>query len=239
MGGGRYRGSIYYKDQPTGRMQPLMPCKKCLQPGHRMNECTGDWVCSTCNQPGHKRDQCTWEQDDDAVSTEHLQEGEDATEEDVLVSAAEAELGQEMPQQTVAAPAEPSNTSEPTKTVMVVRPKDKQRTTMTSPKANAAQSGLGNRRMTFSTATKTSANATAKAKKPPDQADKITRFVTTTSRTTDTTRSSFSASATPSGKKPVTRSPRTPPEDQHDEVKRHKQKQCVNTSASDNDDGRP
>lgn len=73
---GRYKGLVYYKDQPsTPRFNASVTCRKCLMQGHHSSTCTNDWVCTACRQPGHKRGQCLLSEADKDADTSDEQEG--------------------------------------------------------------------------------------------------------------------------------------------------------------------
>lgn len=61
MAMGRYYGTIWYYGQPRGQKnerQKEQTCKKCLEEGHGVAECTNEWKCLHCKEPGHKKQDC-------------------------------------------------------------------------------------------------------------------------------------------------------------------------------------
>lgn len=46
---GPFRATLYYREQK----KPA--CRRCLQEGHRAQDCTNPEVCSECKQPGHRK----------------------------------------------------------------------------------------------------------------------------------------------------------------------------------------
>ena len=53
---GMFRATIYH----VGQSPRTQTCGKCLQEGHRFNECDNDWVCRSCKECGHKIADCPY-----------------------------------------------------------------------------------------------------------------------------------------------------------------------------------
>ena len=51
---GLFRASVFH----VGQGSKAQTCGKCLQEGHRTDECVNDWVCKQCKTTGHKSDAC-------------------------------------------------------------------------------------------------------------------------------------------------------------------------------------
>lgn len=54
---GLFNARVIHTGQKTGPQREIT-CSKCLQTGHRFNQCTHDWVCRICQQTGHKQSDC-------------------------------------------------------------------------------------------------------------------------------------------------------------------------------------
>ncbi|MEW8543140.1 MAG: hypothetical protein AB2693_06355, partial [Candidatus Thiodiazotropha sp.] len=54
---GLFRATVIHTGQLVRSLN--QSCGKCLQEGHRTNECLNDWVCKSCKQSGHKSGDCT------------------------------------------------------------------------------------------------------------------------------------------------------------------------------------
>lgn len=76
---GLFTARVFHAGQKTGSPVDIK-CTKCLQVGHRANQCSNDWVCRQCNKPGHKQAQCgildTCSMADHSDSSETEDEGE-------------------------------------------------------------------------------------------------------------------------------------------------------------------
>ena len=53
---GQFRATVTH----YGQFLKSQTCGKCLQEGHRFNECENDWVCKSCKEPGHKQSDCPY-----------------------------------------------------------------------------------------------------------------------------------------------------------------------------------
>ncbi len=195
---GRYRGSIYYKDQPyTARFDAQLTCRKCLQQGHHIKDCVNDWVCSDCRMPGHKRGQCPLTSETTAANPYN----EETEEESDTPEPEDSDDNDDEPEQ-VTSDGQPEK---PEAAAAAVEAKD------TRP-----ASTKGNRKPKKAKVIRSQPAQTA--------GSKITRFLKDCRNKAEETQSDAETVQTPHGnRKPVTRSPRTPPEEQHDDdIKRHK-----------------
>lgn len=52
-----FMARVIHVGQKTGIPREVK-CSKCLQSGHKANECSNEWVCRKCNKPGHKQSEC-------------------------------------------------------------------------------------------------------------------------------------------------------------------------------------
>lgn len=54
---GQFKAKVIHKGQITKTLK----CRKCLEDGHRTDECTGEWKCLKCMKVGHKQGDCDME----------------------------------------------------------------------------------------------------------------------------------------------------------------------------------
>lgn len=98
---GKYRALVIYKGQVV--QNPHIRCKKCLCPGHKIDQCPNDWVCIKCQKIGHKAADCSkgFEQEtqnpessDENSPSESESEGETTAneEEDEMIPASQSIL---------------------------------------------------------------------------------------------------------------------------------------------------
>ena len=196
--------TVYYRDQPSstysGKFIAEVTCKKCLLQGHHAAFCKNDWVCTACRRPGHKRGECPL----------------DETTAEVAETATQASSQDNASQEdSVADHSEDNEVNEPSATAS--------HPDMAAIQQQAKPDGDIKTRRRRKVKKKTTPHSAAPSS--GGASSKITDFITTmrARAATDTT---VSDSETPDGKRkarPV-RSPKTPPEEQHDNSKRVKVK---------------
>ena len=87
---GKYKAAIIHKGQPFEGERRLT-CNKCLEPGHKINECHKDWKCRSCGRFGHKVSECDSEIAPKETENNQSQASEASSEEDTDDSGSETD----------------------------------------------------------------------------------------------------------------------------------------------------
>lgn len=68
---GIFSARVLHAGQTTGNRIDIK-CTKCLQGGHRYNQCENDWVCRLCNTSGHKQSDCPSQDTNGTDNTDNI-----------------------------------------------------------------------------------------------------------------------------------------------------------------------
>ncbi|CAG2190094.1 unnamed protein product [Mytilus edulis] len=86
---GKYVSTVVHANQNASEGHKIV-CRKCLQTGHKVMQCSNDWVCLHCKKPGHRQADCPEELNTSNSSSEEESDANDADTEDTEVPPAHA-----------------------------------------------------------------------------------------------------------------------------------------------------